>query len=195
MDVKKMAGIVALILVVLWIIGRVASKQSQNSAVSAAQSGQSTPQDKWVVKEDRSSMDDSRVVTLSLDSEDVIQGPIGPKRPSLIVRCKEGKTVVYVATGMAAAVEDHDGLLADDHTIRIRLDQGEAQTQLWSESTSHSALFSLDGIQLAKQLAGARTMTFQFMPFDANPAVMRFDLRGLDAHLLKVAEACGWTMN
>jgi hypothetical protein len=40
-----------------------------------------------------------------------------------------------------------------------------------------------------------KKLTFQFTPFDANPAVARFDLRGLETHLGKVADACGWSLN
>jgi hypothetical protein len=46
-------------------------------------------------------------------------------------------------------------------------------------------------VEFAKQLAGASTLTFWFTPFDGSPQVARFDLRGLDVHLHKLAEACG----
>ena len=38
----------------------------------------------------------------------------------------------------------------------------------------------------------ASTLTFQFTPFDGTTQVTRFDLRGLDSHLHKLAETCGW---
>jgi len=47
----------------------------------------------------------------------------------------------------------------------------------------------------AKILALTKRLTFQFTPFDANPAVVRYDLRGLETHLDKVADGCGWSMN
>jgi hypothetical protein len=48
---------------------------------------------------------------------------------------------------------------------------------------------------LAKTLAKANTLTFEFTPFDGSPQVMHFDLRGLGSHLVRVAEACGWSMD
>lgn len=198
MNLKKVGVILAVAIVLIWIFGRFTSSPSPNrtSSVAASPAAQA-PANKWHVTEDRSPMDDSKTVVLSLDSDDVIEGPLGPSTPSLIVRCKEAKTQVYIHTGMAASVEeDLDGGPSDVHTVKIRLDQGDAVTEHWGESTAHEALFSSrDGIEFAKQLAEAQTLTFQFTPFDANPAIARFNLRGLDTHLRKVAEACGWSMN
>jgi len=209
MDMKKIGGIVAAVLLVLVILGRIISNPSRNgdSTVAASPADQSSP-DKWQVTETHSPMDDSKTVVLALDSDAVIQGPIGSDKPTLIVRCKEGKTQVYVATGMAASVEqDFDGGPSPDHTVRIRLDQSSALTDHWSESTDHKALFASEIIYdqhggiadvsggaaaFATQLANASTFTFQFTPFDGNPQTARFDIRGLRDHLNKVADACGW---
>ena len=159
----------------------------------AAQEPPATPQEKWKISIGRSPMDDSRTVVLTLDSEDQIQGLLGAVKPSLIVRCKEKKTDVYVATGMAASIEeDFDGGPAEHHTVKTRLDNAPAIAWYWYESTDHKALFSGGGPEFAKELTRADTLTFQFTPFDGSPQVARFDIRGLDPHLHKVAEACGW---
>jgi type VI secretion system protein VasI len=210
MGTKKIGGIIAIVLLGLVILGRIALSRSRNgsSTVAASQGAQPASQDKWVVKEDRSPMDDSKTVVLSLDSDDVIQGPLGSSKPTLIVRCKEGKTQVYVSTGMAASVEqDLDGGPVDYHTVRIRLDQADAFAEDWSESTDNKALFASDivfdqsgGIaayeggaaEFAKQLANASMFTFQFTPFDGNTQTARFNVRGLRDHLNNLAEACGW---
>jgi hypothetical protein len=42
------------------------------------------------------------------------------------------------------------------------------------------------------QLANVQKLTFKFAPFNASPAVVHFDLRGLNDHLHEVAVACGW---
>jgi hypothetical protein len=111
MDIKKIVAIMAAFLILLVILGRIVSVRSANqaSAIAASPTDQ-LPVDKWHVTESRSPMDDSRTVILALDSADVIEGPIGSNKPTLIVRCKEGKTQIYVSTGMAASVEqDFDG--------------------------------------------------------------------------------------
>jgi type VI secretion system protein VasI len=193
MDGKKIALIFAAVTVALCVAAWLAS----NPTAAVNSSSTQTSRDRWNVSDDHSPMDDSKTVVLSLDSDDKIDGPLGPKQPTLIIRCQEGKTEVYAHTGMAASVEeDFEGGPIYTHTVKIRLDQGDAVTEHWGESTAHDALFSeSDGIEFAKQLAGAQTLIFQFTPFDANPAVAHFDVQGLDAHLTKVADACGWSLN
>jgi hypothetical protein len=125
------------------------------------------------------------------DAENDIQGWLKSMRPNLVLRCQEGKTNVYVVTGMAANVEYG----TDGHTVRLRFDDGKPTTQYWSESTDHEALFAPNPTQLAKQLLKVKTLTFQFTPFNASPAVVRFNLEGLGPHLEKVANACGWQIS
>lgn len=194
MDLKKVGIAVTAILIALWILGKVLAGPSRSSATSAATPpDQIAVQDKWQAKEDRSPMDDSRTVILALDSDEAIEGPIGSNKPTLIVRCKEGNTQVYVATGMAASIEeDIDGGPTVNHKVRVRLDNGNPGLEYWYESTDHKALFTTDGVEYAKQLAAAHTFTFEFTPFDGSPQVARFDVWGLRDHLNKVADACNW---
>jgi hypothetical protein len=142
----------------------------------------------WQVREERSAMDGSKTVTVLREAENDIQGWLEVKKPTLLVRCKERQTDVYVATGMAASVEYG----TDDHTVRLRFDDGAPITQHWSESTANDALFAPNAVQLARRMAKAKTVAFEFTPFDANPAVVRFNLDGLRPHPDTVASACGW---
>jgi Type VI secretion system VasI, EvfG, VC_A0118 len=209
MDMKKIGAVVVAALLLLVILGRLNSNSScnQGSTVAAAPADQ-PPADRWRVTESRSPMDDSKTVILALDSDDVVKGPVSSNRPTLIVRCGEGKTQVYVSTGMAASIEQYlDGDPSDRHTVRVRLDQNNAVTHGWSESTDHKALFASDIIydqlgnisassggaaEFAKQLANASAFTFEFTPFDGSTQTARFDVRGLRDHLNRVAEVCAW---
>jgi hypothetical protein len=198
MDPKKIFGGLGIILLLLWGLGRIVSHSSHAAGAGdgAASVSQTIPQDNWTVKEEVSPMDSSKTVVLTLSAENTIHGPIGDRRPSLIIRCKEGKTDAYVVTGMAASVEeDSEGGPSEDHQVRLRFDDNPPATDRWSESTSHSGLFASDAVAFSKQLAGAQKFTFEFTPFDANPAVAQFDLKGLSSHLPKVAEVCGWNVN
>jgi len=211
MDPKKIIGGILLGAVILWLIGTMASNLHRSQAADSAPPPAAPAADKWQISESRSQMDDSNTVVLALDSDDEIQGPLGAVRPSFMVRCKEKQTAVYVVTGMAANIEtDTEGGPSDYHTVRIRLDDGPAESyRSWKESTDHKALFASETVdggidsapsswqhhpvsEFARKIAGASTLTFQFTPFDGSPQVARFDLRGLDVHLHKVAEACGW---
>lgn len=209
MDVKKIVAIAATVLIVLVILGRVVSNSSANRlAAGAASPTNQLLVDKWRVTESRSPMDDSKTVVLTLDSDDVFQGPVGSSKPTLVVRCKEGKTEVYVETGMAASIEqDLDGGPEQSHAVRIRLDDSSPTSEDWLESNDHKALFASDLIldpkgdiasytggaaEFAKQLAGAGKLTFEFTPFDGNPQTARFNLLGLRDHLNQAADACSW---
>lgn len=205
MDIKKLAGIALSAVVILWIVGAIVSHSRKTDVPQIVQASTG---DKWQVREERSPMDDSQTVVLTLDSENVVQGPMASIKPSLIVRCQQKKTAVYVVTGMAASVEeDIEGGPSDFHKVGIRLDDSPASYSRWGESNDHKALFASDlildatghtaaisggAIKLAKELSQASTLTFQFTPFDGTTQVARFDLRGLDPHLHKLAEACGW---
>jgi type VI secretion system protein VasI len=198
MDPKKIFGGLAIVLLLLWGLGRIVSHSTRAAGAGddAASVSQTIPQDKWTVKQKASPMDSSKTVVLTLNAENTIHGPIGDRTPSLIIRCKEGKTDAYVVTGMAASVEeDSEGGPSEDHQVRLRFDDNPPATDRWSESTSHSGLFASDAVAFSKQLAGAQKFTFEFTPFDANPAVAQFDLKGLSSHLPKVAEVCGWSVN
>lgn len=189
--------IVGLLALAKMLSGPPESNPEQNSASAVS--------DKWRMSQSRSPMDDSVTVSAALDSEDKINGPVETTRPTLIIRCKEKKTEVYVVTGMPASIETYfSGEMKNYHTVRIRLDQGEAFQTAWVESDDHKALFLFslsiapftyhDEIPFAKQLAGASTLTMEFTPFDSTPTIVRFDLRGGKDHLGKVGEACGWSL-
>jgi type VI secretion system protein VasI len=135
-------------------------------------------------------MDGSKTVVLSRDAENEIQGWLGSNRPTLIVRCRERKTEAYIVTGAAASVE-YD---TDSHTVRLRFDDARPITQHWGASTDDKALFSPKGVELAKKLVDAKSLTFEFTPFNANPAIVHFKLEGLAPYLQKAAAACGWQM-
>jgi type VI secretion system protein VasI len=205
MEPKKLVGALLLGLLALWIVGW-ASLRSHKS--DTPQLVQASPTDKWRVTESNSPMDDSKTVVLTLVSENEIQGPIGAVKPSLIVRCQQKKTDLYVVTGMAASVEvGFDGGPRAAHKVGIRLDEEEATYRDWYESgdnkalfagdmiydsTGHRSAFSGGVIELVKRVSNASKLTFQFTPFDGSPQVAAFDLKGLDDHLHAVAEACGW---
>ncbi len=197
MNAKKIVLTIAVALALLWAIGKLTSPSKEGVNVAAASpGGQTVATDAWTVKASRSPMDDSRTVALWLDSPDRLQGPVGVVTPTLIIRCEEKKSEVYVATELAASIEtEFDGGPADYHTVRLRIDNGLSRTEHWGEATDHKALFAPDGITLAKELANAQQLTFEFTPFDGSPTVLRFKVQGLDSHLNQVADACGWNGN
>ena len=172
--------------------GSVTSSQSQPSAtqnIGAAiePAPAPAPTDKWQENTGTSAMDDSPTVTYALTAEYDITGWLKTSRPALYVRCFEHKTAVLVHTDMAANVEYGGG-----HTVRIRLDDEPAFTEEWSESTNHEALFAPNPIALARRIARAKRMRFEFTPFNASRTTVEFDVTGFGNHIGEVANTCGW---
>jgi hypothetical protein len=77
-----------------------------------------------------------------------------------------------------------------EHVVGIRLDDGSARYENWSESTDHEPTFIGGRIEFAKTLSGVTKLTFQFAPFDGSPRVATFDFRGLNNQLHGIAEGC-----
>ncbi len=135
-------------------------------------------------------MDDSQGVTFSLSADNEIAGWLARETPTLIVRCRENATAVYIVTGMAASVESGD---LQGHTVRVRFDDASAQRQRWTESTDNEALFAPDPIPMARNIAKAKALRLEFTPFNASPVIVTFDVSGFDERVGKVAAACHWT--
>lgn len=86
---------------------------------------------KWQIEKEKSTFDDTTTVFLSLDADKDITGPVGDFRPSLILRCQEKETEVFLAVGMQPDVEGLD----DTATVRLRLDKEDAFTVKAGKST------------------------------------------------------------
>jgi hypothetical protein len=94
-----------------------------------------------------------------------------------------------MVTGMPASVEKGD---LEGHTVRVRFDDAGAERQRWSQSTDNEALFAPNAVQMARNIAKAKTVRFEFTPFNASPVIATFDVSGFDQHIGRVSAACGW---
>jgi hypothetical protein len=159
------------------------------TSLDTSVAGQLTPAAGWQVDSTRSEMDDSPLVSLRLEAQNEIPTPIEYKRPVLVIRCREHATNLYVLTYSAAQVDygNYNGA-----TVRLRIDNGKAFTQSWSESTANDALFAPAPVALARQLARADTFRFQFTPFSAATQTVTFPVAGLADKLGRVSSACHW---
>lgn len=134
--------------------------------------------------------DDSPTVSYLLESPDDIAGWLTHDKPRLVIRCQERRTEVYVDIGMSASVEFGK---SKRHTVRVRFDDAPASREEWSDSTDDKALFAPNPIALARRAARAKTLAFEFTPFNAGTQVATFALTGSDAVVAHVAATCGWT--
>lgn len=136
----------------------------------------------------KSEMDDSRIVTFSLPAINKISGWLTVKQPVLVLRCAEKRFDIYIITGMPAQIEYGYGY--DGAPVEIRLDSDKLFKEKWGESTDNDALFAHQSYRLAKQLLGKRLMLFKFTPFNANEAIIKFDLTGFDEKYEYLKQVC-----
>jgi len=146
----------------------------------------------WQVRADSSAMDDSRMVMMSLKADSAVGGWANhTELPTLIIRCKEGKTDFYIVNGTSANVEYG---LSDQATIRLRLDSDDPVKLVWGESTDGEALFAPNPIPLARGIVNGTKLTYEFTPFRESPAQFSFTITGIRAPLQQIANACQWKL-
>lgn len=108
-------------------------------------------------------------------------------RPTLVVRCIDKRTDVFVYTDSAARIEQQD----ENHTVRVAFDDETGTHERWPDSVEHDALFAPDGQAMAKRLLAARQMRFTFSPHNAAPVTATFEVAGLRELLAPFAARCG----
>jgi len=159
---------------------------------SKAENSKKVERGKWSVQRSYSQMDDSKTVTVWLNANNRISGwPRKTVKPTLYIRCRENKTAIFINVEMSANPEVGNYNRA---TVRIRLDEGKPFKQNWQESTDNEALFAPTSINLAKKINKSKTMLFEFVPYNSDPQLVEFDVRGLMPYLTEIAEACNWKL-
>ena len=136
-------------------------------------------------------MDDSSSISVEKNSENTVSGWLKTLRPTLIIRCLENKTDVIFNTGSSFTPVYGEYNKAK---IRYRIDNKNPITQYWSESTDNDAAFAPKAISLIKSLKNSEKLRIEFNPFNANPAVAEFDMRGIKIHLEEISKTCNWNL-
>ena len=95
-------------------------------------------------------------------------------RPTLVVRCMDKRTDVFVYTDSAARIEEQD----ENHTVRVAFDGDEGAHERWPDSVEHDALFAPDGKAMAGRILASRQMRFTFSPHNAAPVTATFEVGG-----------------
>ena len=108
-------------------------------------------------------------------------------RPTLVVRCMDKRTDVFVYTDSAARIEEQD----ENHTVRVAFDGDEGAHERWPDSVEHDALFAPDGKAMAARIQASHQMRFTFSPHNAAPVTATFEVAGLSELLAPIAKRCG----
>jgi hypothetical protein len=157
------------------------SAPGAQSALASAPSWSRVTDGRWVGR-------DRRAIALELEAIGKVPVWMRQVRPVLVLRCTSGAAEVFVYTQTAAKMEPQD----ENHTVRVRVDDGQEVTQRWADSLEHDALFAPDGTALAQQLMRARMLRFGFTPHNAAPVVAEFEVTGLADLLAPSSRQCGW---
>ena len=136
----------------------------------------------WEVQEDVSPLDDSRNVFMFLSAEN----KVGLTRPTLVVRCMEGETHVFI---------NYDSVLGRpgyDVTVLTRFDQHPAEESRWIVSTDGTAIFAYGGVGWAHEIASARKLFVRVIPESGRAVDATFQLKGAEEAMRPLRKACGW---
>lgn len=134
---------------------------------------------KWGVNVKENPIDDSRTITLYLESSNV--NPPREKPVYLFLRCRGGEMTAYITWNRA---------LANGETM-IRLGKGEAQREYWNLSSDAEATFYPDETEdLIEDLMANELLTAQVNPPDSVPMTAVFELSGLIRAIVPLREGC-----
>jgi type VI secretion system protein VasI len=174
------------------VLAAAAEKVRQEvEAVSQKETEEKRQVESWTVSHSKSDMDDSPIILIYKDANAPVSAWLKEVKPSLNIRCKENETnVSFDADTNFTPVYGEYGRVS----VRIRIDDGKAVSQLWFESTDGEAAFSPNAVGLLRQLQNAKTFRVEFNPYNGGLVTAEFDVRGLKPHLEEVAKTCHWNL-
>lgn len=127
-------------------------------------------------------------VTLLLDAQQAHRiGLYHTTRPTLILRCRDGNTALYIAT------DDYLGV--EPVPVSWRIDGAPTERARWKPSSNYQAAGLWQGraaVPLIRRLAEGRQLLVRFERPNAPPLLSSFDLDGLAEHARGLAATCGW---
>ena len=145
----------------------------------------------WNTSTDKSPIDDSTNVFLSIESDKKISGYLKEETPSLYLRCKENHTEVYLAFGMQLDT-NYDSNMNRYTILRLRYDDEPAESTRMSLSTDGEAVFFRQAIPTIKKMLQHNKLLVEATPYNRGPQVTTFDLKGLVAVIEPLQSACHW---
>ena len=140
---------------------------------------------KWSVREDKSAIDDSVNVYLSVTANESVRSGYNTVSPSLHIRCAENKTNIFLNWGLYLGL--------DETRMLTRLDKQKSKTKLWSISTDNKAVFVRGSdIGFTKELMKHDKLLTQITPYGESPVMATFDIRGLTEAIKPLRKICHW---
>ncbi|MXQ13236.1 type VI secretion system-associated protein TagO [Microvirga makkahensis] len=144
---------------------------------------------KWQVREEKSRLDDSREVFLSVLLVGPIRGRYGQdKYGALFITCRERATNIYFVFG------DHFmSSLQGAGKVSARVGTNTPKTISMIESNDHSALGlwgNRTAVPYVKDLFGGKSLYVRAVPYNESAIEMDFPIAGIDEAIKPLREAC-----
>ncbi|MBU2983516.1 type VI secretion protein [Lentibacter algarum] len=174
-------------------------KEAPPSTVSGSEPEtptQSAPSDtkgigSWSVVKSESGFDDSSRVVLRQTSTNTISGRFGgTANPSLLVRCQENTTSLFLVAG--------GHFLSDIQSygrVDYRVDDRKAGRKSMKTSTDNQALGLWGGgqsIPFIKEIMSGKQLLVRLTPYNESPLEFSFEIDGLDEAIEPLRKACNW---
>ncbi len=160
--------------------------------MSTAVQAERTPEikRKWEVATEKSRMDGKVTVTITKDSQDLVEKIIGTSRPYLGLKCTSGEEPqVFVRMGVQPEVEYG---LFERHHVRLKFDDAKVESQIWGASTNNEALFcEATPKPLIRRMLASKILLFEFTEFQKGKHAISFQLDGMSTALSPYRKTCG----
>ncbi|QDC11359.1 hypothetical protein FHY55_19910 [Oceanicola sp. D3] len=145
----------------------------------------------WLVSQSESQFDDTPLIVLRLESRDVVRGKYnGTATPSLILRCMENTTSMFINPG-GHFLSDIQGY----GKVTYRIDDLKAASWRMSASTDNEVLGLWSGsksIPQIKKLIQGNSLLVRLTPYNESALEFGFDLAGLNEAIKPLRKACNW---
>ncbi len=135
----------------------------------------------WKITTKRNPIDDTKIVTLTLLSDNAKNRLGDPLY--LIARCKSGETDLYIGW------RDTINL---DPSVVTRIGKQKAENSVWSMSADNNSTFHREPIKLLKSMLSADSFLAQTILFDGSTKTAIFSTSGLNNAIQPLREACRW---
>ncbi len=140
---------------------------------------------KWRIREDKSPIDDSVNVYLSVSANETVTSGYKTVKPIIYVRCAENKTNIFLVWDLYLGI--------DETRMLTRFDKEKPETRTWSISTDYKAVFVRSSdISFAKKMMKHDKLLAQITPYGESPVMATFDIRGLSEAIKPLRKACHW---
>ncbi|NLS13104.1 hypothetical protein HGP28_09405 [Vibrio sp. SM6] len=136
---------------------------------------------KWTISEKINPIDDTKSVTLKLDT--ISHQDPWHRRVNFVARCLGNKTEAYIMWRTYLGVEN---------SVLTRIGTEPAMRTQWRQSSDHRATYHTQPISFLKHIAKSNRLVAQITPYNKDPITAIFDTSGLNHALTTLRESCRW---